>query len=117
EAAPREQHVLALPHVLRLVATQRGEVRSLTAPRQRVVDRRARVERARGSGRGVQHVHAIAELFGGVDGVGEEFARVVELVLIDVADGLVDSRYKVAQNEVGAAARRLSRGSASRTSR
>ena len=103
DADPREQRVVLLLHAARLVAAQHGEVRAVAAPRELIEVGLRGVQRARLAARRIEQIHAVAEAVGGLDGVREQLAGVVELELVDVADVAHDARRHVAHDEIGAA--------------
>ena len=76
---------------------------AVVAPREAVVDSRVVVERVDAAVAQVEHEQAVAVLHRGVDGVGEQLARLVERDVADAAEQLIASGREVVEDDVDAA--------------
>ena len=91
----RDEHVVALAHLLDVGALEHRERRAVVAPREAVVDLRVVVERVDAAVPQIEHEQAVAVLDRGVDGVGEQIAGLVERDVADAAEQLIAAGREV----------------------
>ena len=99
----RQQHVVALTHLVDVHALEHGETGALVVPREAAVHARVVVERRDAAVAQVEDEQAVPVAHGAVDGVGEQIALLVESDFTHTAEELVAPRDEIVKDHVRAA--------------
>ena len=96
----RDQEIVLLPHLLDVLALEHRKRRPVLAPREACVGAGVVVERVQFPVPQIEDEQAVAVLCRGVDGEGQQLARLVERDVADAAEQQVTPRREIVDGDI-----------------